>query len=37
MKTIKIKKVEYFIRYEAEAYYLVSKDIEGPKFKIDKK
>lgn len=36
MKTIKIKKITYYIHHEAEEYYLVSKDIGGGKFKIDK-
>jgi hypothetical protein len=36
MKTIKIKKVEYFIHYETKEYYLVSKEINSGKFKIDK-
>ncbi len=36
MKTIKINKIEYFIHYSNDEYYLVSKEINGGKFKIDK-
>lgn len=36
MKTIKIKNVTYYIHFEAETYYLVSKDIGGGKFKLEK-
>ena len=36
MKTITIKKEKYFIHYSNDEYYLVSKEINGGKFKIDK-
>lgn len=36
MEKIKVNGKDYFIRYETEKYYLVSKKVNGSKFKIDK-
>lgn len=37
MKTIKINKTTYYIHFENNDYYLVSKTKDGSKFKLDKK
>jgi hypothetical protein len=37
MKTITIDGVKFYIHFESETYYLVSKTKTSAKFKIDKK
>lgn len=37
MKSIKFKKVKYYIHHETDQYYLISREKDGSKlFKIDK-